>query len=201
MESAAWFLIPFAVPLNGKVAELMMRAGQDKLTLHRLLVCAALALLAAGAAWVSSKKSPWAVVLFAGAFFLVPWGGQVVNYPALHNGSLREVSEWAKRSTRPDSVFLFADAERSLAPGVFRAESQRALYVDWKGGGQVNILGAFAREWGKRWEAVGRAKPPLLALEQYRALGIDYVVVRPQNQPASGPPRFANAEWEVFATF
>jgi hypothetical protein len=200
MESAAWFLIPFAVPLNGKVAELAMRAGQDELVLRRLLVCVALAGMAAGVAWVSEKKSAWAVTLFAGAFVLVPWWGQVVNYPPLHDDSLREVSEWARSSTPQDAVFLFADEERALGPGIFRAQAQRALYVDWKGGGQVNILGAFAREWGKRWDAVNRAAPPVASLERYRALGIDYIVVRPQNRPAGAASVFANAKWEVFAT-
>ena len=57
------------------------------------------------------------------------------------------------RNTPKDAVFQFGDAERRLEPGVFRARAKRALYVDWKAGGQVNFLQPFAMLWAERWEA------------------------------------------------
>ena len=33
-------------------------------------------------------------------------------------------------------MFLFPDVGHDLYPGIFRALSERALYVDWKSGGQ-----------------------------------------------------------------
>ena len=49
-------------------------------------------------------------------------------------------------------MFLFPDAGHSLYPGLFRSEALRAVYVDWKSGGQVNYLKDFAGEWYTRWQ-------------------------------------------------
>ena len=86
------------------------------------------------------------------AFVALPTLGGVVNYPVVHTPELAQLSAWARSSTPADAVFLFPDSGRGLAPGVFRAEALRAVYVDWKGGGQVNYLGEFGEEWWRRWQ-------------------------------------------------
>lgn len=198
-ESAAWLFVVFAVPANGRVLELIYGLG-DPLIAKRL---ALVALMALAVAWLirwSETKSP-VIVLAAIALplLVLPGPAQVQTYPDLHPPELYELVAWANKNTRKEDVFQFADAHRALAPGIFRVEAQRALYVDWKGGGQVNLLKQFAEQWWQRWQAVNEAKPPLRPLEDYRALGIDYLVVAPKNRPAGTSPAFANSAYEVIA--
>jgi hypothetical protein len=163
--------------------------------LPEAIACAAGGLLLAGMAAVTvpllSYARRWAFLALpamALPFLLIPTVGQVQNYPDLHNQPMEDLAGWARNFTEADDVFLFPDVHRGLAPGIFRAKSYRALYVDWKTGGQVNIVPELGREWGQRWKAVNEAKLPLLPLERYRALGIDYLVVNPANVPAGVNP-------------
>jgi hypothetical protein len=131
------------------------------------------------------------------AFFLLPAAGGIVNYPHLHTPELAELSAWAHASTPRDSVFLFPDAARGLQPGIFRDEALRAVYVDWKSGGQVNYLSDFAREWWFRWQQT-LARPFLPGdLARYSGLGIQYVVIQPKNRLAAEPV-FANTSYLVY---
>jgi hypothetical protein len=131
------------------------------------------------------------------AFFLFPTLGGIVNYPHLHTPDLAQLSAWARTSTPRDSVFLFPDAGRSLQSGIFRAEALRAVYVDWKSGGQVNYFPDFAAQWWFRWQqTVARPfRPDELAL--YSGLGIQYVVVQPKSRLAEEPV-FANSAYLVY---
>jgi hypothetical protein len=148
--------------------------------------------LALGAAIAWSGK--WAPAAALSAFFVIPLAG-AVNYPRLHNESLAELSAWARASTSKDTVFLFADAGRALDPGIFRAEALRAVYVDWKGGGQVNYLNGFGEQWWFRWQQVA-GRP--VDLPRYRGLGVGYVVVREQHR-LSQPAVFANQGYSVYS--
>jgi len=140
----------------------------------------------------------WRIVLpvaVLAPFFLIPTVGGLRNYAQLHSRPLDELSAWARQNTAKDDVFLFADSYRGLQAGVFRAKAQRALYVDWKSGGQANLLPGLGEEWWRRWQAVHTAKPPLLSLDEYRELGIDYLVVRAATRPDGVV--YANQEWAV----
>ncbi len=86
---------------------------------------------------------------------------------------LIEFSRWAAANTPKDSVFLFPNAGKSLEPGYFRSRALRAVYVDWKGGGQANFLPDMGLEWWRRYQDAMRKPQPL---QHYRALGIDYIV-------------------------
>jgi hypothetical protein len=204
LESCCWFFVVFAVPANGLVLQLLTGAFQQQLAGRRFAVVLLLALLASLAAWLfeSGKHAPAAVaialVLFAPPF-LIPTLGQVRNYPALHTPQLQQLCAWARSATQPGDVFLFADVQHGLQPGIFRECALRNIYVDWKGGGQANLLKGLGAEWWWRWQAVGQAQPPLLAPERYRELGIDYLVVRPENRPAGAAPVFSNSDWEVIS--
>jgi hypothetical protein len=118
----------------------------------------------------------------------------VQNYAPLHGQELNALAEWALTSTDKDAVFQFGDAGRRLEPGVFRARAKRALYCDWKSGGQVNFLRDFAILWHERWKLVATQQP----LDVYRKLNIDYVVLRTAHAQSGLTPVYQNSEWLVY---
>jgi hypothetical protein len=148
--------------------------------------------LALGAALACSGK--WAPAVALSAFFAIPLAG-AVNYPSLHNDELADLSAWARANTPKDAVFLFADAGRALDPGIFRAEALRAIYVDWKGGGQVNYLSGFGEQWWFRWQQVNGRQ---IDLARYSGLGIRYVVVRTAHRLRAAPV-YENSRYVVYA--
>ena len=85
--------------------------------------------------------------------FLIPGFGKLENYPRLHTPELDELARWAHVSTPKDAVFVFPEAGKGLEPGIFRAKALRAVYVDWKGGSQMNVLKGLGEEWWRRWQA------------------------------------------------
>jgi hypothetical protein len=127
------------------------------------------------------------------AFFAIPLLGGVVNYPQLHTPDLAQLSAWARANTRRDSVFVFPGVNRSLAPGIFRSEALRAVYVDWKGGGQVNYLKDLGEQWWFRWRQTRTFQPTDLA--QFTASGISYVVLE---APLPRAPQFQNSTYIVY---
>src|SRR6185295_17205275 len=128
----------------------------------------AVVLLLAAAAAVSVRMGRIAVATAAlAAFFAIPILGRVVNYPRLHTPALAELSRWARSSTPVDAVFLFPGFGKDLSPGIFRTEALRAIYADWKGGGQVNYLKELGEQWWSRWQRITAG--PLPASE-YRSL-------------------------------
>ena len=160
-------------------------------------VAATLIALAAAAALAVSRAPRWSPAVALAAVVALPTAAGVVNYPRLRTPELRELSAWAASETPPDAVFLFADAPRSLDPGIFRAEALRAVYVDWKGGGQINYLRAFADDWWFRWhETLGAGFHPA-ALLRYEALGITWLVLRPEHA-LDRPPQFRNEKYVVY---
>jgi hypothetical protein len=190
LESVAWLAAAFALP------------AQTVLTRpwpwQHVLVVAGLAGLTAGLLRLSARRAwRWAPAVAASAgFFVIPGWGQVVNYPRLHTPELEQLASWARSATPPDTVFAFPDAGRVPYPGIFRAEALRAVYVDWKGGGQVNFLPHFAARWWLRWQQT-MGRPADLA--QCDALGIQYVVLAsPDRLPE--PPVFENARFAVYRT-
>ena len=153
---------------------------------------AALTVLAAHLDW---RLAPAVAVA---AFFAIPMVGGVVNYPRLHPRELAQLSEWARSSTLSDSVFLFPDAGHRLDPGIFRSEALRAVYVDWKGGGQVNYLRDFGEQWWFRWQQTMANGFRPEDFPKYSGLGISYVVLQAPNQMPR-LPAFENAKYVVYA--
>ena len=139
----------------------------------------ALVLLLAAATALAVGHSPrFSPGVALAAFFAIPMLGGVVNYPRLHTPELAQLSAWASTSTPKDAVFLFPDAGHALDPGIFRSEALRAVYVDWKGGGQVNYLRDFGEQWWFRWQQTLANGFHPADLPKYDALGIGYVVLR-----------------------
>jgi hypothetical protein len=172
-EAFAWFALAYLLPLQPLLTE--------ALDWRRLLLALPLAAVA-----MLAVRLP---VLGLAAFFVLP-----VTYPALHTPDLEQLSAWARAATPPDAVFLFPDAGHGLAPGIFRAEALRAVFVDWKSGGQVNYLQDFAAEWWQRWQLTmtGPIDPA-----KYAALGIAYVVVPPDHR-LPRPAAFQNATYAAY---
>jgi hypothetical protein len=185
-EALVWFVLAYLVPVNTTIIALpdWRRAA------------AIVALAAAGAASFRPARGQRAALAATAlaAFFVIPMFGRVVNYPKLHTQEVTQLARWARASTPADAVFMFPAFGKDLSPGIFRSEALRAVYVDWKGGGQVNYLKELGEQWWARWQQAGR----LLTPDEYRGLGIDYVVVRPGHGPPGMTPVFENARFAVY---
>ena len=163
VAEAAAFLAPcFIVPLQ---ADLF--AIQPRIWLAAVVLAAASVL---AARW---RAGAIAVAGIAAASFFVMYTVAPRAPRTSEDPQLNAIAEWARRSTPADSVFFFPYAGRSVAPGVFRARALRAVYVDWKSGGQVNFLKSFARIWWERWSSLTKPQPP----EALAQRGIDYLIV------------------------
>lgn len=82
------------------------------------------------------------------------------------------LAHWAGSHTKPCSVFAFPDSAETAVPGQFRALSDRAVFVDFLSGGQINYSRAFATTWDDRW----RWERASHGLKEYAERGVDYVV-------------------------
>jgi hypothetical protein len=181
-EAVAWFALAYLVPLQ-------------PFAWNRVVLAVALAALTALAVWRTPRFAPVAALA---AFFAIPTLGGVVNYPQLHTPELAQLSAWARASTPQDAVFLFPDAAHGLDPGIFRAEALRAVYVDWKAGGQVNYLKEFGDEWGSRWQQTMARRFSPADMAKYEGLGIGYVVLQGKNRLPQAAV-FENAKYGVYA--
>ena len=201
-EAFAWCTLAFLPPLTSNVVAWLGPGLADPTALRRLALAGALAALAAGAALLAERRHRlsrfvWATALVA-PFFLIPSVGRIVNYPQIETPELDELIAWARANTPKEAVFAFPGAGRSLQPGVFRAKALRAVYVDWKGGGQINMVKGFAEEWRKRWQEVMEAPFEEARLADWATRGIDYIVVAPSRRLAARPAEFENAAFVVY---
>jgi hypothetical protein len=189
-ETFAWLLIPFVLPVNRLVTP------PYAITDAVLVLVLAASATAAIAVHVLAPRRATAALAMASliAYFAIPLVGDVRNYPAVWNAGIVDLARWARTATNREAVFLFPEASKDLYPGLFRAEAQRAVYVDWKSGGQVNYFPDFALEWWSRWQGtmLRRASDAELA-----ARGVDYVVVPPGARPGTAPV-YSNAGYAVY---
>ena len=192
LEKWKWVLVPEVQPLR---------------SLLFVTVAAQFLTAAAGVRAAMERRIPEAVACLAVAYLIAvqpvltePGAWQAMwpplrhQYPALHSADIAGLSNWAERSTPRDAVFLFPDAGHNLAPGIFRAEAERAVFVDWKSGGQVNYSREFAEEWWARYQLTMTSPIDLL---RYEALGISYVVLKPEHQLPK-PTVFKNTSYLVY---
>ena len=167
-----------------------VRHTRQRLVVQLLRRCSGLA-SRGGAVRGAGSPRPARTCRGRAGIFLIP-RGRLQKHPAIHT---RPGTALRVGTIRKDDVFLLRDVHRGLKAGGCRAKAKRALYGEWKGGGQANLLPGLGEEWWRRWQAVRTAKPPLLTVDEYRELGIDYLVVR----AATRPPEvvFTNQEWAV----
>jgi hypothetical protein len=179
-ERTLWLILPLAVIIQTRPLDLFW-PSTPTLWQHLGLIL----LLAVSGAF-AMRMGAWApgLVVVAGMFLILHVGG-VRNYPAAHSPELDALSNWARGTTPIQAVFHFPDAGKDLDPGIFRARAERAVWVDWKGGGQVNFMEPLAREWWKRWSALPAGTGDFLVRKAGRCSGTSlysnasYCVERP----------------------
>jgi hypothetical protein len=143
----------------------------------------------------------WKAVVFAAplaAIFALAGITRVGDYPRTNKTRISEVADWAGNNTWGSSVFLFPDAGRDLYPGIFRAESRRAVWVDWESGEEVKYFESAANEWWERWRATMDGVYSTQRLQSMLPLPIDYYVLRRKDQLAGIKPAFANQDFVVY---
>jgi hypothetical protein len=187
LESVAWFALVFYIPMRVQLF--------DATSLRLVLTAVGLAAFAAAA-----LRLPRQTLLILGvlSFFYLPGIARVSNYPDLHTPEIADLSRWARDNTPRAAMFLFPDAGHGLSPGLFRAQALRAVYVDWKSGGQVNYLKDFAGEWRTRWTTMNHEGYGPAAIPCYRSLGIDYLVLQRQHPLAGAAPVYQNSQYAAY---
>jgi hypothetical protein len=189
-EAFAWLAAALIIPINTRLDLLPPN--------HRTILTLLAAFAACAALWVYRRRplpgGPAICAVALALFFAIPEYGKVVNYPKLRTEELMELSSWARQATPRDAVFLFPEANRALDPGIFRANALRTVYVDWKGGGQVNYLRELGELWWRRWQMVNPHRHE--KLEQYRQAGVDYIVLTRTRLSMS--PSFDNGTYRVY---
>ncbi|MBL8230886.1 MAG: hypothetical protein JNL98_20495 [Bryobacterales bacterium] len=193
VEALAWFLVAFSPASHTRTVSVLTDWGPNGYQSAALTVIAIAGVVTAA----SVSRKAWAALLIAAVlpYWALPALAKVRNYPPLHHAELDELSAWARGNVARDAVFLFPDAGKTLVPGVFRATSLRAVFVDWKGGGQVNFMREFMKVWQPRWRTA--LLPGFQgALAHYRQFDVDYLVL---GKPLAGEqPVFRNRLYFVY---
>ena len=199
-QAFLWFLPVLAIPINACVLDMFALTTRSAVQLFALWLA-----LAALLAWLlSARDLRWqspirgaALAVPVLAMFLLPLAG-VSNYPNIDKRPVAEVARWAEANTWGSSVFLFPDSGHALAPGMFRALSRRALWVDWKSGGQVNYFESLGQEWSARWQQTMEGTFTVERLQGMLDLPIDYYVLQRSNRLAAPKPVFENQVYVVY---
>jgi hypothetical protein len=187
LEAAVFFCGALALPLEGRVQDTLVPDLRSTLSMQKFVLLVGVACLL-----TLLRRRPLAPIAVAAVSAAIAlWSGAKVYRPRTP-ADLRELIRWAERETWRDALFQFADAGNSPEPGVFRARARRALYVDWKAGGQANFLIEFGAIWWKRWQEMQQVRP----LSDYAQLGIDYVIFKKPLLDAE--PVFRNATYAVY---
>ncbi len=198
----AWFVFAYVVPAQPEALRVLLPDLRQELWERRAAVVLIAAGLAALAAWSESKRKRWALGAWAVAllapFFLIPGFGKLVNFTAVESVALDELAGWARANTPKDAVFLFPEAEKGQAPGVFRARASRTVYVCWKAGGQVNFLRSSGLEWWDRWQNTMEGGFDPARLEHYTARGISHLVIGAKSGLGSRAPVYESETYRVY---
>jgi hypothetical protein len=191
IESIVWFAIVLAVPTTSPIFSI---SGRNLLLL--------LALAAALCATLALQRSRFAPALLAAIAiapnFALPYLAHVRNYPAFNLAGVDDLAHFARAQTPQDAVFLFADAGSSPDPSIFRAESKRAVYVDWKSGGQMNFSESLAEEWWQRWQSTNALRFDPSEVGRLPGLGIEYLVLSPGHRLRDRQPAYENSQFIVY---
>lgn len=197
-ETMAWFLVVIAIPLNVRIFDLLRLT--DRLSVQvfgiwiGLAAFTALLVRFANRAWL--RPLAFAAPLLA--VYALPGPARVATFPKLNKEPVTELAHWAQKNTWGSSMFLFPDAGHEPYPGIFRALSERALYVDWKSGGQVNYFETLADEWYARFEQTMDGKFTAARLQDMLSLPIDYYVLECKHRVVGIKPVFENSQFIVY---
>jgi hypothetical protein len=191
IECVIWFVIVLAVPTTVPIFSISGR---------NLLLLLALAIVLCGA--LALERFRFAPALLAVAAiapsFVLPLLAHVRNYPRPNLAGLEDLARFARAQTPKDAVFLFGDAGTTPEPSIFRAESERAVYVDWKSGGQMNFSEPLAREWWQRWQNTNELRFDPSEVSRLTGMGIDYLVLSPAHRLADRQPVYENSQFILY---
>ncbi len=191
LESAVWFAIVLAIPSSTPLFSISPQ---------KLLLVLALAVMLCCAMWLQRFKwGPAALACAAIApIFVLPNLANVRNYPRLDLGALEDLAQFARTKTPKDAMFLFGDAGTGPYPSIFRAEGKRAVYVDWKSGGQMNFSESLGLEWWQRWQATNALHFDPSEVSRLPGLGIDYLVLSRNLRLQDRQPVYENSQYVVY---
>ncbi len=194
-EAPLWFFPPLFVAVHRFLANTPYPATH---------VYCALALVAAACvtAYLLSRPStptastlatPIALAALMG-WLLFDVTGQTNYDLKLHSAELDDISRWARENTPKGALFQLPEFSRSLISGIFRVNAQRALFVDWKIGGQVNYSRDLTFEWWRRMQiADDKAKP----LASWKDQGVDYLILKSGARLEGSKPIYQNAKYAI----
>jgi hypothetical protein len=192
-EALGWFAVVAALPLNAQLFDFLriFEAGH----IARLALCLAVAAVLTYAAH-SKRLVPTA---FLATILTLAAIDSARLFPSDESRkSVIELATWAEQNTWGGSLFLFPDAGRELYPGVFRARSRRALWVDWKSGMLAASFQPVALEWFDRWQGSMEGGFSRKRLESLLPLPIDYYVVKSAHRLPGMRTAFRNQEFYVY---
>jgi hypothetical protein len=197
-EALLWFVVVFALPVRVRVLDLLRVT--NTVGLLQLILCVALAGLLAAflTRFGSTKLKPIVLLIPLVAIFAAAGVGRVQTHSKSDQEPIAEVADWAENNTWGSSMFLFPDAGRDLSPGIFRAESRRAVWIDWKSGSLGNYFVSFAHDWWERWQQTMEGAFSPLRLQRMLALPVDYYVLKRANRLAEVKPVFENRQFVVY---
>src|SRR5581483_3093384 len=197
-EAFAWFLVVAAIPVNAELFDLLGPRNRSSLLNSAVWILLALGLMAVMRYYGGKRRPGLMGVAPAFAVILLAAAGTGESSPRMDVNGIHTVAAWAESSTWGSSLFLFPDARRVIYPGVFRAESRRALRVDWKSGVEVKYSEPVGMEWWRRWESAMQEPFSPKRLEALLPLPIDYYVLKSSNRLAKIQPVFATREFVVY---
>jgi hypothetical protein len=109
-----------------------------------------------------------------------------------------ELGKWANQNTWGSSMFLFPDEGKQNNPGVFRAVSRRASWVDWEAGKIVQFSPQAGLTWEDRWNSTMRKEYSARRLQDFLSLPVDYYVLHFAHELNGIRPVFKNDRYVVY---
>lgn len=193
-EAFGWFALVAALPLNARMFDFLCIFESGHAAPFALCLS-----IAALFTWTARSKRllPLALLAAIPALAVAIRAGRLSPSDESRK-SVTELAAWAEQNTWGGSLFLFPDAGRELYPGVFRARSRRALWVDWKSGMLVASFQPVALEWFDRWQGSMAGGFSRERLESLLPLPIDYYVVKSAHRLPGMPTAFRNQEFYVY---
>jgi hypothetical protein len=185
------------IPLTELLLDLLhLRAGVLMKPAQTLLFTALPgAVICTLAARTCQRTERW---LFLSAPLLVLVAAWSPTSAARRDSHTQSAADWARDNTWGASVFLFPDAGKDAAPGQFRAESNRAVWVDWQTGTLSDASDQFADEWHRRWKDTMLEGSSPAKIRRLLTLPIDYYVLNPQHALTGGKPVYSDRNWLIY---
>jgi hypothetical protein len=201
VEAFVWFFIAIGTAIQIKFLDLIRfpHVLQNRLAVT-VGICVLLLLAAIPTGKPGYSMAAWLAAICAPAFLIASFAHLERLYRP-DTTKVRAVAAWAAANTPRDAVFLFPETGSGPDSGFFRSEAQRAIYVDWNSGGQVNFVKDFGPLWLDRWNSTREAALPAKADERAARLGtmgIDYAVVRTEKAWPELKPVFRDSQFTVY---